>query len=58
LGIISPTDELIFFRGVGIPPTSRVNGDFSSKDDLWIFLQFLIEPTLSCGFLLVIQSLL
>ena len=22
LGIISPTDELIFFRGVGIPPTS------------------------------------
>jgi hypothetical protein len=22
LGIITPTDELIFFRGVGIPPTS------------------------------------
>jgi hypothetical protein len=22
LGIIFPTDELIFFRGVGIPPTS------------------------------------
>jgi len=22
LGIIIPTDELIFFRGVGIPPTS------------------------------------
>jgi hypothetical protein len=21
LGIITPTDELIFFRGVGIPPT-------------------------------------
>ena len=21
LGIINPTDELIFFRGVGIPPT-------------------------------------
>jgi hypothetical protein len=24
LGIIIPTDELIFFRGVGIPPTSPV----------------------------------
>jgi hypothetical protein len=22
LGTITPTDELIFFRGVGIPPTS------------------------------------
>ena len=22
LGIVIPTDELIFFRGVGIPPTS------------------------------------
>ena len=22
IGIIIPTDELIFFRGVGIPPTS------------------------------------
>jgi hypothetical protein len=22
LGIVTPTDELIFFRGVGIPPTS------------------------------------
>jgi hypothetical protein len=22
LGIIIPTDELIFFRGVGLPPTS------------------------------------
>jgi len=26
LGIIIPTDELIFFRGVGIPPTSFVRG--------------------------------
>ena len=25
LGIIVPTDELIFFRGVGIPPTSIGN---------------------------------
>ena len=24
LGIITPTDELIFFRGVGIPPTNMV----------------------------------
>ena len=24
LGIIIPTDELIFFRGVGIPPTSSL----------------------------------
>jgi hypothetical protein len=24
LGIIIPTDELIFFRGVGIPPTSCI----------------------------------
>jgi len=24
LGIIIPTDELIFFRGVGIPPTSYI----------------------------------
>jgi hypothetical protein len=22
LGIVTPTDEVIFFRGVGIPPTS------------------------------------
>ena len=22
LGIVTPTDELIFFRGVGLPPTS------------------------------------
>ena len=27
LGIIIPTDELIFFRGVGIPPTSDYHGD-------------------------------
>ena len=26
LGIIIPTDELIFFRGVGIPPTSIYMG--------------------------------
>ena len=24
LGIVTPTDELIFFRGVGIPPTSHI----------------------------------
>jgi hypothetical protein len=24
LGIVTPTDELIFFRGVGIPPTSII----------------------------------
>ena len=23
LGIVTPTDELIFFRGVGIPPTRK-----------------------------------
>ena len=22
IGIVTPTDELIFFRGIGIPPTS------------------------------------
>jgi hypothetical protein len=27
LGIITPTDELIFFRGVGIPPTSTYVSD-------------------------------
>ena len=27
LGIMIPTDELIFFRGVGQPPTSHVGGD-------------------------------
>jgi hypothetical protein len=27
LRIILPTDELIFFRGVGLPPTS-IDGDF------------------------------
>jgi len=26
LGIVTPTDELIFFRGVGIPPTSIYMG--------------------------------
>ena len=26
LGIINPTDELIFFRGVGIPPTRDSSG--------------------------------
>jgi len=26
--VIIPTDELIFFRGVGIPPTSKVCHDF------------------------------
>ena len=25
LGMIIPTDELIFFRGVGIPPTSNIS---------------------------------
>ena len=29
LGIIIPSDELIFFRGVGIPPTSH--GLFKNK---------------------------
>jgi hypothetical protein len=24
LGIVTPTDELIFFRGVGIPPTRYI----------------------------------
>ena len=45
LGIIVPTDELIFFRGVGIPPTSMpfkgmlmdLYGDFSKVyHGIWI----------------------
>jgi hypothetical protein len=35
MGIIIPTDELIFFRGVGIPPTSNMKqwsrGNFSRE---------------------------
>ena len=27
---IIPTDELIFFRGVGIPPTSKSVGNFNT----------------------------
>jgi hypothetical protein len=29
LGIILPTDELIFFRGVGIPPTRQWCSEYS-----------------------------
>jgi hypothetical protein len=31
LGIITPTDELIFFRGVGQPPTSKPCKTYSPK---------------------------
>ena len=31
LGIIIPTDEIIFFRGVGIPPTSCLTGFFPTS---------------------------
>ena len=36
LGIIIPTDELIFFRGVGIPPTrrSRIQGVRARSTDI------------------------
>jgi hypothetical protein len=37
LGIIIPTDELIFFRGVGIPPTrfvSRYKLDFTVDPEI------------------------
>ena len=30
---IIPTDELIFFRGVGIPPTSKIMDSLSTKRD-------------------------
>jgi len=36
LGIIIPTDELIFFRGVGIPPTSYYTPELSGY--LWCSL--------------------
>jgi hypothetical protein len=32
LGIIIPTDELIFLRGVGIPPSSRLLEWFKGKN--------------------------
>jgi len=35
LGIIFPTDKLIFFRGVGQPPTSTIIEGFSWHIDLW-----------------------
>ena len=39
LGIILPTDELIFFRGVGIPPTRQCLILLVSKQNkCWIFL--------------------
>ena len=31
LGIVTPTDELIFFRGVGIPPTSLLSSFFINQ---------------------------
>ena len=31
--VIIPTDELIFFRGVGIPPTSSWKGKVASPND-------------------------
>ena len=36
VGIIIPTDELIFFRGVGIPPTrrSRIQGVRARSTDI------------------------
>ena len=33
---IIPTDELIFFRGVGIPPTSVVFGSFMYVTLAWM----------------------
>ena len=31
LGIVTPTDELTFFRGVGIPPTGKTGRVFREK---------------------------
>jgi hypothetical protein len=35
LGIIIPTDELIFFRGVGIPPTSLASEVVFNSESQW-----------------------
>ena len=37
LGIIIPTDALIFFRGVGIPPTSVI----------WVCLKIVYTPNMA-----------
>ena len=37
LGIIIPTDELIFFRGVGIPPTTKYTGNISEYMEINVF---------------------
>ena len=36
LGIILPFDELIFFRGVGIPPTSTILMDIIYHTTRWV----------------------
>ena len=47
LGIIIPTDELIFFRGVGIPPTSFGRGFWKiSRECLRFWWKF--DPLLQC----------
>ena len=41
LGIIIPTDELIFFRGVGIPPTRKYTGNISEYMEIYVFFRCL-----------------
>ena len=42
-GIIIPTDELIFFRGLGQPPTSDVFLDTLDVEKDWLVFNQMIE---------------
>ena len=38
LGIIIPTDGVIFLRGVGIPPTRKYTGNISEYMEIYIYI--------------------
>ena len=56
LGIVTfPSDELIFFRGVGIPPTRFVFGPYEiviyNFGDILLLLPSEISPWKNCSYL-------
>jgi len=53
LGRIIPTDELIFFRGVGIPPTSCGLG----KQWVWETIDYTPSKKTPCGVSSILQGL-
>jgi len=57
LGRIIPTDELIFFRGVGIPPTS---GRFKHQTVVrfWKTWDFAIKDVDRCGYMWFVSSII